>query len=482
MKKKSLIIAIVIAIAVGGVSFGVYNYNRSGVDGGIPRNAIPVQLEMTRTQTITQQIIAKGTVELVDRHTVYPKGQGRVSEVLVKKGDSVASGQVIARYDKESLAELHDRLAEAKLTLRSADLALQSSLLPVVSQIEIAQADASIAQARNSLSNIESQISQYELTLAQIDVSISHAEKTYENTRLLYEGGVLSRQELDSTFAGLKQLRDQRAVTDAQRLAAIDAMKRAEEAVARAEDQFDLTLAKQSDPQVTNKVEQQRLQIEQARLRIDQIQNQIDKHKEEEICEFDGIVLELGVQQGQMLTAPTPLLVIADVSSANLVVKVNVPEAEAADLRFGQAVLLRGAAFDEVYSATIGEISPIAEQQIAGNSVMRVLPIEILLSEADTQLKAGYSVEAVITTRIVESAVVVPLMATLSSEDGEDYVFIMGDDFSIERKVITLGGYSGMYIEAKTGLSPNEKVVVNPPPALKDGTIVRPVGTVLDHS
>jgi len=479
MNKKIFIIVAAVVIAIGGVCFGIYNYARSSEsDGGIPRNAIPVQLEAVHTKTIKQQIIAKGMVELVEQYAVFPKGQGRVNEVPVKKGDYVTSGQVIARYDKESLAELHDRLAEAKLALRSAELALQSSLLPVVSRIEIAQAEAGIAQAENSISDIEAQISQYDLTIAQIDSNISHADRTHNNSRLLFERGVLSRQELDAVFEGLKQLRDQRAAAEEQRSALINGKKRAEETAARAEEQYELTLLRQSEPQVANKVEQQRLQVDQAKLRISQIEHQIDKFIEVEICCHSGIILELGIRPGEMASAARPLIVIADVGASNLSIKVNVPEAEAVDLRSGQAAEIRGAAFDEVYSATVGKISPIIEEQTVGNSLMRVLAAEILLSEENTALGAGYSVEAVITTRIAESAVVVPLMATLSSEDGENYVFVMRDDFSLERKVITLGGYSGMYIEAKTGISSGEKVVVNPSPSLKDGVVVRPVGTI----
>jgi hypothetical protein len=67
-------------------------------------------------------------------------------------------------------------------------------------------------------------------------------------------------------------------------------------------------------------------------------------------------------------------------------------------------------------------------------------------------------------------------MATLSSENGEDSVFVMRDDFSVERRVITIGGFSGMYIEAKTGVAPGENLVVNPPSGLSDGAFVRPVG------
>jgi len=473
MKKKYIIAAAVVA-ALGGIGFGIWNFARSSeADGGIPRNAAPVQLEEARVETIRQTITARGMVELSERHLIYPKGQGRVSEVLVKRGDAVTAGQVIVRYDGENLIELNRQLTEANLALRAAELSLQSALLPA-SQAELAQARAGIIQAENAMSDIDTQISQFDLALAQMDGNISNAERAYESTRLLYERGAASRRELDTAFSELTRLRDQRAVTEAQRSAAVDAKRRAGEAVSRAEEQYQLVIARGSDPQVVNHISQQRLNVEQAKLRIDQIQHQIDRFAEEEISEHSGAVLELNIQPGETASAARPLMIIADVGAGNLLIRVNVPEAEAANLHSGQSVELRGAAFDEVYAGVVGTISPVVEEVLVNNNRMRVLVVEIL-PEAAPNLRSGYTVEAVITTRVEEDAVLVPLMSTLSAETGEDFVFIMRDDFSVERRVITTGGYSGMYIEAMTGVLPGERVVVNPPGSLADGAFVRPI-------
>jgi multidrug efflux pump subunit AcrA (membrane-fusion protein) len=108
-----------------------------------------------------------------------------------------------------------------------------------------------------------------------------------------------------------------------------------------------------------------------------------------------------------------------------------------------------------------------------GTSVETVVTVEIAIAET-SRLRAGNTVDADIVTNISEDTLVVPLMSTISAGGGETYVYIVTDDFTLERRDITLGEFSAMYIEA-IGITETCRVVNNPTPAMREGMNIRPV-------
>jgi len=48
-------------------------------------------------------------------------------------------------------------------------------------------------------------------------------------------------------------------------------------------------------------------------------------------------------------------------------------------------------------------------------------------------------------------------------------VFVVAGDSRVERRALRLGPAKGDQIEVVSGLTPGEKIVLEPPPALKDG-------------
>jgi len=62
--------------------------------------------------------------------------------------------------------------------------------------------------------------------------------------------------------------------------------------------------------------------------------------------------------------------------------------------------------------------------------------------------------------------------AAIVIENGKKIVYIVQDDRAIETTV-TLGNKIGDAIEVREGIKPGEKVVVNPPKKLKNGSVVK---------
>jgi hypothetical protein len=108
-----------------------------------------------------------------------------------------------------------------------------------------------------------------------------------------------------------------------------------------------------------------------------------------------------------------------------------------------------------------------------GNTVETVVTVEIAISET-SRLRAGNTVDADIVTNINEDTLVVPLMSTVSAGAGEVFVYVVTNESTLERRDITLGEFSAMYIEA-LGIRETDRVVSNPTPAMHDGMVVRPI-------
>jgi multidrug efflux pump subunit AcrA (membrane-fusion protein) len=62
--------------------------------------------------------------------------------------------------------------------------------------------------------------------------------------------------------------------------------------------------------------------------------------------------------------------------------------------------------------------------------------------------------------------------AALVSRNGKQTVFVVNDDRTVET-IVTVGGKIGDGIEVRDGLKPGEKVVVNPPKKLRNGSAIK---------
>ncbi|MDR0570099.1 MAG: efflux RND transporter periplasmic adaptor subunit [Clostridiales Family XIII bacterium] len=406
-KKIALISGIAVLVAV---FVGVALWNATHQQGGgIPRNAAVVEIEAAHKETIVCKANVKGTAELSDVTTIFPRAASRVKEVHVKAGDTVSVGQRLLDYDSDALDELKDSLEDARLALRSAELSLEAARTPAPESERI---------------------------------RMENARSDYERVKTLFDEGAASKKELDAAYEAMRQAEDQVSASG-------DSSK--------------------------NRAESAEVAVEQAKSQISRLQQEIDKHDEFEAAPASGTVISVSVKDGDVSAPGRPLFEIADVSAGNMIVKANVPENDARALAIGQKAELRCDAIGrEAFSGEVARISPVAEKKQVGNAMETALTVEIRCDEPG--LKAGYSVNAVIVTRTVEDAVVIPLMATVSASDGNNYVYVMREDFSVEKRAVDLGEYSGIYVEA-LNVAAGEKLVLSPPAQLEEGSFVRPVAT-----
>jgi len=438
--------------------------------------------------TIVSDISVKGAVYIIDRHIMYPKSNAKIKKVNAKAGDYVSAGEVLVEYDDDSLRSLNDQLKELELNLESAVIRLEATVLPP-SQTELMQAEMNINQARANINQAKKTITDVNLTIDSHDISIEQvaravesAEKTLAETRILFDIGAATQSEIDNIEETITKYREQITTTAMQRdnaelslENAYAALANTEAALLLAEEQYAAILNRPNEESVLNQITQNRISVDQIELKIAQVKKQIADFTFREVAPVSGTVLTRNANEGEYSASGRPLFEIADTTNDNLVIKIYIPEKEIAGIFEGQEAEITGSAFGrEKYSGVITKIYPLAEQRQTSNSVETVVPVDIMVPDANAKLKSGYTVDAAIITDVLEDAVVVPLMATLSDNNNENYIFVMNDDFTVEKRAVELLAYSGLYVAA-TNVVSGEKLIMSPPPQITEGMTVKPV-------
>ncbi len=474
-KTKKIIAAIVIVIAVAGfVGFGIWNVQKNGNQSGIPKDAIPVEAEKAHRETIISKVSAKGTVGFDKVNTVFASTSAKILTLNVKEGDEVKEGQVLAVYDVKYLEDLQEKYNEAELALRTSQLNLEAAKLPI-SNTDQLQLENAVNSAKKGLNDVQAQIEQTTVSIKQIERNIETAQKQYDDIKLLYNSGGIAKTELDTASESLNKLLDQKLTSELTLETQKASTVNAEAALKLAQDQLASARNKLSDPKVKNQISTLEIAIEQAKMGMNQITKQMEEFVPDEKSTFSGTVISLNASEGASVQKGVPLMTVADTAGKNLVITVNVPEADAYSLALGQDAEVKASALGaEPLKAKVTKISEFAKQAMIGNSQETVLVVELTADDPDGMLKSGYTIDASITTSIRENTVVVPLMATVSENGGLNYVYVIKDDYTIEKREVKIGEYSGIFVEV-TGVEDGEKIVNNPTPRVQEGIFVKPM-------
>jgi HlyD family secretion protein len=220
--RQLLIMAIAATLAVGGVStYTVWQFQTA--------EEIPEESQVTVPEVVITalgRLEPKGEIVKVSAPT--SSQESRVEQLLVKEGDKVKAGQIIAVLDnKDRLeadvvkAELQVKIAQANLAkvkagAKSGDIAAQRAT--------IARLEAQLEGDRNAQADtvtrlkaqLEGDKAAQQATIERIEAELRNAEAEYQRYQQLYKDGAISRSVFDSKRLAMetaqKQLNEARAV------------------------------------------------------------------------------------------------------------------------------------------------------------------------------------------------------------------------------------------------------------------------------
>lgn len=387
-KKKKIILVAAIAVAV---TVGV----KLALGSGEPEGEM-VSTALAEKQDLEETLRLKAVLEGTESTEVVSRLHYEVKELLVKEGDRVKKGQLLAVLDSTDLSK---------------EIALKKGGLTLLQK-------------------------QHVETLRDRQVEYDNAKKAYDDTKALFDIGAASQSELDDAK---------------QKLDAIPAENG--KAVLSAVEQQ--TLAN------TN----QEISIQASTLEDCQIRSMID-----------GTVTRVNTKVGRFADETEndkPMFVIENVD--NLQMKVMVSENDIAKISVGQKVditaeILNGGSV----AGEVIRISPTGELK-DGTTSERVIPVYISVKEKNDKLIAGITAKATIHIAEAKQALTVPYEAVGELEDGSTVVYVVNEDNTIHIVPVELGLETDLYVEIKGGeLKEGQTIVLNPSPALTEGTAVVP--------
>jgi len=320
---KKLLAVIVIIVVLGGIA--AYKMQSSKIEG----------------------ITATGTIEIT-RTDITPKVSGYIGELLIKEGDHIIRGQVVARISRPDLEaqKLRDEAALVKAQVQLVDLQKGARAQ------ELGEAEATIATGQAVYDN---------------------AKRDYERQQALFEQGAVSLQQLDAARSAYE--------VAASTLAAYQARA----SLVAAGYRPDVIAAQQVE------VERSQAIVQLAKTALDDTTV---------VSPLDGLVLTKSFEPGEYVNAGAAIATIGN--WRDCWVKVYISSAQLGLIQVGQNVAVMVDSFPKrEFSGQIKEISQQAEftprQSITKQErANMVFAVKVKIDNAEGILKPGMPADVVI--------------------------------------------------------------------------------------
>ena len=416
---------------------------------------VPVEIALAESGDISLIFSYTGNLQPEDEIKVVPGAAGRVETVLVDVGDEVKAGDTIATIEDDidlvQMKQAEAAVAAAKLNLAKMELGSRPE--------EIAAAQAAVELARAALNDVAT-VSDDERTtaaanLANAEAALRRAQADYD--KIAWAGDVGSTPQAATlqraTIAYESALAGYNLGTNPSDSQLAPLMLQ----LAQAELQLSLRI----EPFRQIDFETARVGIKQAETGLEMAQLQLDETTI--TAPFDGVISELNITTGSMVSQQTPIVSL--ISNA-LEAEVEVQENLISQLETGQYASLQVSAYPgQDFPAVVTNIAPTA------NKDTRTFKVTITLTEGSALLRSGMFADVSILAQENKNSTMVPRDAVLQDGD-QPAVFVINKDNIAKRQNVTTGLFDKDRVEILSGLHPGDAVVVAGQPNLIDGVMV----------
>ncbi len=389
-------------VAASGFLVGCSKSTPSSVLGDATHPTL-VNVYTVAEETTQRRVQATGSLFPFEESVVSAQVEGRISEVLADVGDTVKEGQALIVLDPRELQFEVDR---------------QRGLVSQVrAQLGIGPGDPPPPNPKSLPSVQRAEADRFE------------ADQKYNRAREMYEGKLISQQQLDeaaSRFQSTKATYDV-ALQEVERLKALLVSSEASEKLAEKK-------------------------LNDATIR----------------APFFGAVKTREVHPGEFVRVQGPVMVL--VRTDRLRARLAVPERWAGWVKDGAMVDVQVEAFpNETFHGQVSRINPSVSQD------SRTFDAEALLLNSDGRLKPGFFVQASIPSQKEEKTIFLPERA-VNYRYGVYKVFLVHGNQVSERQIRPAGqteNQKGRQFEVAEGLKPGDRVAVAVSGELQNGTTVR---------
>lgn len=367
-----------------------------------------------------------GRVDASQRVELAFQVPGVITELPVKEGQQVSKGDLIAQVRPDEfqarLDTLQGQLDQARANLQ----ALRAGERPEERRRREAQVRASEARLTNARADLD-RAEQLVPTRAMSRAEFERYETTY---RVAQEELKAAREQLEAGLIGREE-----------DILASEAQVRGLEA----------------------RVVEANIQLQDTTLR----------------APYDGVIAQRFVEQGQNVRAKDPIVRLQDVEELEIVV--DVPEtfmaAELSNADIVEMVAELSAAPGLRFPVQIREIAQVADpttQTFTIRTAMQAPEGVRLLPGMTATVAVNYRRASVLGDRIM-----VPISAVLKRDNGNQIVWVIGEDQKSTPRQVKTGTASGGEIEIIDGVKPGDRIATAGVSFLREGMKVRDLGDQL---
>ncbi len=468
--KKKLVVAIgaTLIVLVMGMSL-LGTQNKGPVLIGDPQGQL-VNVEKAIEADIQTKISATGMVKADKNETVLAQLNTQVEKINVEVGDFVKKGDVLLTYEQETKENLQRDLEKLDLQIQSSKILLNQ--MQSASKQSVMGAETAVANAEKNILDLEDSIKSIETSLEISKKSLEKAQNNYDVTKQLHSEGLAAKTELDDAEQALMNANDQVNSLETKIQSTKKSLETAKMQQESAQYDLDVLLNKVEDQTKLENIAVKQNEIASLTLQKQALLEQLEKAAVNVIAPMDGVISEVKVQDGSYVAPGAELVKI--INPDQLVVKAEISPYYAAQLETGLKVAVKYNGSTTVETeGTVSMVSPVAVQKSAQDksATSTAIPIEVAL-DSSKGLKEGLTVDLKIITSDVKDVIAVPLLATMTDKEDNNYLFVVGEDGKLSKRMVKQGAADNQYVQV-SDLEVGDIVVTNPTEALEDGMSVR---------
>lgn len=179
----------------------------------------------------------------------------------------------------------------------------------------------------------------------------------------------------------------------------------------------------------------------------------------------DGFVLRKFVNEGQLVGAGSPVLMVNGAGKGQWLLKAGLSDKDWALVSVGDSASVQADAFPGLTMKAVVSSKSAGADQRSGAFL-----VELRIIDAGTQLASGLYGKAMIRTRGRAEAVAIPYEALLDGDAAQGYVFIAADG-KAHKQAVTVHGITNTQVLV-SGLDSTQALIVKGGPYLTEGSAV----------
>ena len=399
--------------------------------------------------TKRQKLVAGGIALILLAIALYVyMGMGKDSMQKVRRNRPVVEVQEVVRADMgrhivlsgQTVADASISLApkyNGRITAVYADLGDWVEEGQILMEQDLEDLDISIAQnaaaAGAARADVRETAATYNANLSSKKNAYELASAKYERQKYLFSIGAISQDKLDSVEAEYSAAKAAYEVLANQQAGGMAAAIESKELLAAKQEHATEALEKQRSDMI---------------LRAPR----------------SGIIAYRNAEVGAMAAAGTKAFTLVDNGHIN--VDCTIGENDAAILQAGMEVNVTIDALGKDFLGKIIFVSPAMDED------SKSYRVRVSLDNPDNTVKAGLFAHTAVDILQRPQTIFVPQSAVLT-RNGEQYVFVLREDGTVERRVVKIGLLNDVSEEILEGLAEGEKVVLTNQDKLQDGMKVK---------